>query len=101
MQDAHSLAVSIASGRTSAPEVMQATLEAATARAGMGATLGIDAEQAMAAAREAKRRYTEWRNRLETRELSRIVLDKHGSRKKTPMRRPPARPENRQGDLFL
>ncbi len=52
MQDATSLAAAIASGRTSAPEVMQATLEAATARAGMGATLGIDAERAMAAARQ-------------------------------------------------
>ena len=53
-----------------------------------------------AAAREAKRRYTDWRNRLQTRALGRMVLDKHGSRKKTPMRRPAAKKQTPQGDLF-
>ena len=50
-----------------------------------GVTLGenytmpiIEPEQA---AREAKANYTAWRQRTETRELSKIVLDKHGSRK--------------------
>lgn len=53
MQDATSLAAAIASGRTSAPEVMKATLDAAIARAGLAATIGIDAARAMAAARQA------------------------------------------------
>lgn len=51
-----------------------------------GVTLGenypmpiIEPEQA---AREAKANYTLWRQRTETRELSKAVLDKHGSRKK-------------------
>ena len=52
MQDATSLAAAIASGRTSAPEVMSATLDAATARAHLGATIGIDPERAMAGARQ-------------------------------------------------
>lgn len=52
MQDATSLAAAIASGRTSAPEVMKATLAAAAARADLGATLCIDAAQAMATARQ-------------------------------------------------
>ena len=51
-----------------------------------GVTLGenypmpiIDPENA---AREAKANYTLWRQRTETRELSKAVFDKHGSRKK-------------------
>lgn len=39
----------------------------------------IEPEQA---AREAKANYTTWRQRTETRELSKVVLNKHGSRKK-------------------
>lgn len=52
MQDATSLAAAIASGRTRAPEVMQATLDAATDRGRLGATLGIDAARALAGARQ-------------------------------------------------
>lgn len=55
MQDAHSLAVSIASGRTSAPEVMSATLEAARRHAGLGAVVRLDPERAMRAARQPGR----------------------------------------------
>jgi hypothetical protein len=56
--------------------------------------------QPESAARDAKARYSEWRHRLETRENSRMVLEKHGSRKK--MRRASSRktPEIRQPDLF-
>ncbi len=51
MQDAHSLAVSIASGRTTAPEVMAATLEAARVHASLGATVRLDPDRAMEDAR--------------------------------------------------
>ncbi len=52
MQDALSLAASIASGRTTAPAAMAAALEAAQSRAWMGATVAIDPTHAMAAARQ-------------------------------------------------
>lgn len=54
MQDALSLAASIASGRTTAPAAMAAALEAAQSRAGLGATLAIDSGRAMAAARQPR-----------------------------------------------
>ena len=57
--------------------------------------------QPEAAARDAKARYTEWRQRLETREHSRTVLEKHGSRKKTRRASSPKTPEIRQHDLFI
>lgn len=53
------------------------------------------------AAREAKARYTTWRQRLETRELSQAVLEKHGSRKKSRRRQHAPAPNIPQGDLFL
>ena len=53
MQDATSLAATITSGRTTAPEVMRATLDAANRQASLGATLRIDEDVAMTAARQA------------------------------------------------
>lgn len=50
MQDATSLAAAIASGRTTAPEVMKAALQAAADHRELGATLAVNAEQAMRAA---------------------------------------------------
>ena len=52
MQDALSLAASITSGRITAPEATAAALEAAQSRAWLGATVMIDSERAMAAARQ-------------------------------------------------
>lgn len=52
------------------------------------------------AAREAKARYTDWRQRLDTREHSRQVLEKHGSRKKQGRASLRKSPEIRQPDLF-
>ncbi len=53
MQDAHSLAFSIASGRTSAPEVMSATLEAVRVHAGLGVAVLLDPGRAMMNAHQA------------------------------------------------
>ena len=50
MQDATSLAAAIASGRTTAPEVMKAALQAAADHSELGATLAIDARHALQAA---------------------------------------------------
>lgn len=47
MQDATSLAAAIASGRTTAPEVMKAALQAAADHSEIGATLAINADHAM------------------------------------------------------
>lgn len=70
-----------------------------------GVTLGenypmpvVEPEQA---AREAKTHYTAWRQRTETRELSKAVLDKHGSRKKTHRSSKSLKQESRQKDLFV
>jgi amidase len=51
VKDALSLAASITSGRTTAPEVMAAALQAAVDRGGLGATVLVDPERAMADAR--------------------------------------------------
>lgn len=50
MQDATSLASAIASGRTTAPEVMKAALAAADARADLGAVMDLDPVWALAEA---------------------------------------------------
>lgn len=70
-----------------------------------GVTLGenypmpiIEPEQA---ARAAKARYTEWRQRTETRELSKAVLDKHGSRKKNNRISKKSKQQSNQKDLFV
>lgn len=73
-----------------------------------GVTLGenypmpiIDPENA---AREAKANYTLWRQRTETRELSKAVFDKHGSRKKirlaSGVSKQESRQKTKQKDLF-
>ena len=57
------------------------------------------------AAREAKANYTAWRQRTETRELSRAVLIKHGSRKKRNRKfnglKQESNKKSRQKDLFV
>ena len=58
----------------------------------------IDHEQA---AREAKANYTAWRQRTETRELSKVVLDKHGSRKKNNRNFKSPKQKSPQKDLFV
>ena len=58
----------------------------------------IEHEQA---AREAKANYTAWRQRTETRELSKVVLNKHGSRKKTHRHSKGSKQESHQKDLFV
>ncbi|MEO8000718.1 MAG: FAD-binding domain-containing protein, partial [Arenimonas sp.] len=70
-----------------------------------GVTLGdnypapiIESEQA---AREAKANYTAWRQRSETRELSKVVLHKHGSRKKQGRHSKGSKPVSKQKDLFV
>jgi len=70
-----------------------------------GVTLGenypmpiIEPEQA---AREAKANYTQWRQRTETRELSKAVLDKHGSRKKHRRSFRQKKQKDHQQDLFF
>ncbi len=62
----------------------------------------IEPEQA---AREAKANYTVWRQRTETRELSKVVLNKHGSRKKNRRNfngsKQKSNQKSRQKDLFV
>ena len=53
VQDATSLAAAITSGRTTAPEVMRATLDSVARHASLGATLCIDEDVAMTATRQA------------------------------------------------
>ncbi len=53
------------------------------------------------AAREAKASYTTWRQRTETRELSKVVLNKHGSRKKTNRSLNSPKQKSAQKDLFV
>jgi deoxyribodipyrimidine photo-lyase len=57
----------------------------------------VEPEQA---ARDAKARYTQWRQRDETRELSKVVLIKHGSRKKNRRFHKKAAKKSAQIDLF-
>jgi deoxyribodipyrimidine photo-lyase len=57
----------------------------------------IEPEQA---ARDAKARYTQWRQRDETRSLSKKVLEKHGSRKKNRRFQKKAAKKSAQSDLF-
>ena len=57
----------------------------------------IEPEQA---AREAKSNYTAWRQRAETRELSKVVLNKHGSRKKNRRNLNAPKKKSKQKDLF-
>ena len=58
----------------------------------------IEHEQA---AREAKANYTAWRHRTETRELSKVVLNKHGSRKKNHRNFSSPKQKYAQKDLFV
>ncbi len=71
----------------------------------LGVTLGenypmpiIEPEQA---ARDAKAKYTQWRQRDETRELSKVVLNKHGSRKKNHSSLNADKHDAKQTDLFV
>jgi deoxyribodipyrimidine photo-lyase len=57
----------------------------------------IEPEQA---AREAKAKYSQWRQRDETRELSKAVLTKHGSRRKKRRNLEAPGKKARQSDLF-
>jgi deoxyribodipyrimidine photo-lyase len=58
----------------------------------------IEPEQA---AREAKAKYTQWRQRDETRELSKVVLNKHGSRRKKRRSVEANSKKSIQNDLFI
>lgn len=71
----------------------------------LGVTLGenypmpiIEPEQA---ARDAKAKYTQWRQRDETREFSKVVLNKHGSRKKNHSSLNADKHDAKQTDLFV